>query len=527
MLTHTLIELNNRLQCCIDLLHDNQHLPVMSQNQKCFSEFIAAKIPGTDTYSEFTPSLLWKPRDEALSLLPKEMRLIESNFVLGNEDMEAKFHEMFGPYITDDYHRDIEDMLSRILHEYGTKQEWSATWFTCSTVRLYVSARYPDESVAKKQRVGDGKSDTEKSGQKNGAIIFEIIFIRPRIQRMGILGKIMYYMANHLPEACDFIINHPARILFNPIEQMYHGGDNMIFEKIVDEDNVKYTMTDKSKFVKEVGPYIESTNYPETTSLNENISDVDHSRKVWAVIAVIVQKYDIDVGQILIKMHFKTNYYSALRELRLQCDTCINFVEIPTMYPNLIDSDRDILIQSLKTLQSAPFLTKDVYAKDYEKLKVFQDSLKTIQANIFLSFARKMGLCTDIRFISYLMYKELLRILDEMMAIMGGGKTCYTYHTRGIKKTYIDTLSPEDKQSLFNVLRDFSILKGLKALFYCGLEENSCSFTVTELDTTGDPNPRPRYHIKFEFASTLTSDITDFTTKIPAVIQALTNLCML
>ncbi len=199
-------------------------------------------------------------------------------------------------------------------------------------------------------------------------------------------------------------------------------------------------------------------------------------------------------------------------------------------YTDLLEPDRSELVRLLEILSQQTVLTKDIYAKDHEKLKLYQQSLDGLETNPFLSFPENMGWGGwDIRFAPVELYGRLLDMLDQLSRIMN--KTEIGFFTvepvsliQDTPKSF-DSLSRDQDSDLSDYLDRSGILAGFRTLRRCRNIQNQCFFQVTSLRAIINEDGRNMTHkIKFTFGQDIESHVTQFKEKIPVVISTLKEL---
>jgi hypothetical protein len=523
MLKNELTMLSYRLQRCLDLLSEKQIVPLMISAQHRVSDFLGPDIAGVESYATDIVHLAWREEH------PSD---VESAVIRSNEQMEERFHEMFGPLITQTYSTDLENMLQQIIDGYNNNQIHSNTWFSCSVVRLKVSVDSPFKWEDKLH---------------NGAIKLETIFIRPRLQRKGVLGHILHYMASHTPETCNIKIEECLPASASAMDNKYEGSNTDIFYRGRDRNNmVSYTMRNKSLFIEKV----QIPSYPDFSDLNRNIPPSDHARPAWAIVAKISQKYKIGLGIHLVTMHFKAESPFTSSILKEKCLDLKRNVSITT---DLGEKDRSLINDALDELISQPFLTKDVYTRDYDKLHAYQQSLNGIEENVFLSFFEHIGWdradrpnSRCVKFASFRRYTRLLGIFRQLLVITNTKRIELQtfdfgeFNMKGLHHGFdnpknICLLSLEQREYIQKKMVDRTILMGWSVLPHCDFEDNQCLVQIVNTYTTGggakrkwgndESDQKDTHTINIQFNPTLETSIQQFQEKIPLVICALEDLC--
>ena len=156
--------IDNEIQRCLDELSEKKSALL---NAHFNPSYLGPPIKGVERYNK-SFGYLWDNNDTA---------------VFGNEEIEERFHRLYGPLLTDDYAIDMQDMLQKIIDTHHNGKNMHERWFMCSSVRLRISASNPFMSGGT---------------LLPGGINLEIIFIRPRLQGKGILGNILLYLARRV-----------------------------------------------------------------------------------------------------------------------------------------------------------------------------------------------------------------------------------------------------------------------------------------------------------------------------------------
>jgi hypothetical protein len=216
-------------------------------------------------------------------------------YIESNEDLEEQFHWIFGPYVLDDYVEELESMLHDVVH--GDKSS-----YVCSTVRMEVL-------------------------RTSAMLQIQQIFIRPCLQRHGVLGKILLYLARRVTDATISVAGCLPESSA-AIKNRYGGDDPAVFEQTVDGASglITFTMVNPHAFVERFAP-LDDIAYPSYHDLNGcEISDMDCK---WAQFARFVH-YE-EVGDGLVFLQFKEGYYDdaddcymSIDNFRSDCFSCID-----------------------------------------------------------------------------------------------------------------------------------------------------------------------------------------------------------
>jgi hypothetical protein len=527
MLNHDLIMLSNRLQYCLDLFPPKEHLKSIFQTKQGVSSFLGANIAGVEYYKKI-PECIWKDAE------PDDT---ESDVITSTEQIEERFHEMFGPLMTDAYFLDIDELLQRIIDTHKDHSIQEDPWFTCSAVRLKVS-----------------------TGEHGNEIIFQTIFMRPRTQGKNFLKRIIEYMAANIPGNCTFKICTNKEMYSDEIDSDCQGTDNTVFDKTEDADGgIQYTMKNKSLYLSNINPRRsgEMMVYPDATVLNENVQNTrNHSRPYWARVAATIQKYKLSMGMPILKMHFKAESEYDLEILQEMCKILhARLKDRESLYTHVPNQEREIFKEDLRHLAWDVFLVKDIYARDYEKLDAYQESIRPLtlinyKFNVFLSFFERMHQdehlypCRrHIKFASFQRYKRLIDILTQIKEIIDiktfalFEASLFTYPDIAIQ--LIPLARMDQLKSELTIL---NIVDGFEALTKCTFHGKTFSFSIESNADNTSTNPdipvtrkqkreegngaqpiSPRV-VKFSWASELNPEIEDFKKHIPNVIKALKAL---
>ena len=221
-----------------------------------------------------------------------------------NEDLEEQFHWIFGPFVVEDYAAELESMLHDVV--FGDKSS-----YVCSTVRIEVL-------------------------RMRGAMLqIQQIFIRPCLQRHGVLGRLLLYLARHVTTE-QLSVQHCLPESSAAINKYYGGDDARIFTRDAGGGNglITFTMNDPKAFQEQFAS-LEDREYPWYADLNgRGMSDVEWE---WAQFARFVHEEGLDDS--LVDCQFKTGYGDVSRgdflgqcddfkrELMDTCDECEQYLE--------------------------------------------------------------------------------------------------------------------------------------------------------------------------------------------------------
>jgi hypothetical protein len=202
-------------------------------------------------------------------------RGLRSYPIESNEDLEEQFHWMFGPYVLDDYVGELEFMLHDVVSNDAGKCS-----FVCSTVRIEVS-------------------------RIQGLILqIQQIFIRPCLQRHGVLGKILSYLAEHVTDQ-QISVEHCLPESSAAMIKYYGGGDSSLFTQDVGQGNglITFTMINPKAF-QEMFAKLEKRAYPLYEALNGRaLSTLEWT---WGQFARFVQEEELDDS--LVSHQFEVGY---------------------------------------------------------------------------------------------------------------------------------------------------------------------------------------------------------------------------
>jgi hypothetical protein len=273
-----------------------------------------------------------------------EEGIINKCFVYNNYDIEEHFHWYYGPYITNDYHIQLESMLNDII-VYSKGNNYGDKWFMCSTVRMKISC------------------------YKN-ILQLNIIIIRSRLQRSKLFGKILLYIANNLEDDITFIIKECYEYCSSSIDKYYFGCDILIFERIeyIMRSNLKkvvdYKLKDKKLFLQK--------NILINYKVLNEIENLEQISLLWTNAAILCNKYNICV--FVINNQFGFDFF---KEITLES----------TIY-ELNNSKNDIgeLKNIFETIYSIDNFSYPIfYVKDLKLLDDFKSAINELKMNDFIT----------------------------------------------------------------------------------------------------------------------------------------------
>ena len=502
--------IDNEIQRCLDELSEKKSALL---NAHFNPSYLGPPIKGVERYNK-SFGYRWDETDI---------------FVDGNEEIEERFHRMYGPLLTDDYECDMEHMLQKVIDEHHKNGVVPLRWFMCSTVRLRISASNPFTS---------GKLFIP------GSINLEIIFIRPRLQGRGLLGNILFYLASHVREGSEIRIQECYEDTCRAIDSRYQGTNRDIFSKVISRkpgsevDYVNYTLKDKVLFIKTVS----KPSYQSADILNLNVP-LTHGRKEWAIIAAISQRYGMRDILCMVERRFMSGWEfepeiieRGYKDVMNSIDTVLQmkgFVEIeqyserdPTQLVTRTVSE-DVSSILMPNLRSLVDFGQDIYTRDYEMFQEYQGLLHELKGNVFLSFGEDMF--RSLKFASFKKYREIVFVLKSLQRII-------------IKKQIMNLNSwspiscskgnPVDKQTrgklekLLENTSDTGEYNGFKALIRCDFESGKVSYDIDMEEQSRENGYIVKVlFIQFYFDPSLNTAIQMFLEKIPNVISILEKLC--
>ena len=279
--------------------------------------------------------------------------------------------------------------------------------------------------------------------------------------------------------------------------------------------------------------------YQPANTLNENVP-LKNGRNEWAIIAAISQKYGMEFISDMVERRFMSGCEFASGIIRHAYDSVIKTIEEDSsrieQYSERDSSGsvtktvpEDISCKLMSNLRSLEDFGQDVYTRDYDIFKEYQDCLQELEGNVFLSFGKDMFY--SLRFAFFKKYKIIVLILGSIQRILNSKKIMNVNPSISPSKgNSIDRQWQNQKklEELLRHTRDTGDDRGFEALIHCDFQSGAVSYDVGMEKKPGrtvysDPIMIP--FIEFSFNPALNTEIEMFLQKIPNVISILEKLC--
>jgi len=294
-----------------------------------------------------------------------------------NADLEERFHAVYGPYIREDYVKQINEILQEAVDRVENNQNWSG-WRMCSTVRL---------------KLRTGNYQLQPFHLK--MITIECIFVRPCLQKTRILGKCLQFLALNTSENVRICVSECYAAASGAMDKYYGGNDAEVFSKSgghargVDIPYTTYLSVGENSFKEskqKLVDYVHSADveYPNCEILNgirmDEITELDLN---WSTLALMNVKYDL--GLRIINFHFVI----GCRVVRLfnpdvrrnMIDNTIQALEYHVSSPS---SEERRIMDWVKESGETILSDDDLFTVNRAVLDEYKSLVKTYGTNCFL-----------------------------------------------------------------------------------------------------------------------------------------------